>query len=127
MLILYHTMEYVMRSLSSIILGIALSLSASIALGGTMCTAPSCVGCCTKMGGIKYCDSSAGRYVCENGYYSSCYCTRHAVMDLQKIEGCCLWQGGVLAVDELGVVVCNNGGASEACSLQTVVEKYAAW
>lgn len=74
--------------------------------------------CCGEMGGISYCDSSAGRYVCNNGYYSSCYCTRHAVMDLQKLEGCCLWQGGVLKVDDVnGAVVCNNGGISEICSI----------
>lgn len=74
--------------------------------------------CCQEMGGISYCDSAAGRYVCMNGYYSTCYCTRHAIMDIQKLEGCCLWQGGVMTIDERGVVVCNNGGASEICSLQ---------
>ncbi|KTD20394.1 neurogenic locus notch like protein precursor [Legionella lansingensis] len=81
---------------------------------------PTCdkMNCCGAMGGISYCDSSAGRYVCNNGYYSSCYCTRHAVMDLQKLEGCCLWQGGVLTMDERGVVICNNGGISEICTLQ---------
>jgi len=74
--------------------------------------------CCNDMGGINYCDSSAGRYVCNNGYYSACYCTRHAVMDIQKMEGCCLWQGGVFRTDELGFVICNNGGISELCSGQ---------
>ncbi|HBI21301.1 MAG TPA: neurogenic locus notch [Legionella sp.] len=78
----------------------------------------SCDNCCGSMGGILYCDSSAGRYVCKNGDYSACYCTRHAVMDLQKIEGCCLWQGGVFKVNEMGLVICNNGGVSEMCSLQ---------
>ncbi len=74
--------------------------------------------CCNDMGGISYCDSSAGRYVCNNGFYSSCYCTIHAVMDIQKIEGCCLWQGGVFNVEEdTGLVVCNNGGVSEVCSI----------
>ncbi|WP_242604461.1 hypothetical protein [Legionella gresilensis] len=72
--------------------------------------------CCEKMGGVSYCDSSAGRLVCKNGYYSSCYCTRHAIMDLQNVQGCCLWQGGVLTVDEGGLVICNNGGISELCS-----------
>lgn len=86
-----------------------------------------CADCCNKMGGIQYCDSSAGRFVCNNGYYSSCYCTRHAVMDLQKVEGCCLWQGGVMAIDGMGVVICNNGGASEVCSIGTAVEPVAAW
>lgn len=82
-----------------------------------------CDGCCAgKYGGISYCDSSAGRYVCKNGEYSVCYCTRHAVMDLQKIEGCCLWQGGVFRVTETGIVVCNNGGISEICGLQSPVD-----
>ena len=88
----------------------------------------SCPDCCENMGGIHYCDSSAGRFVCKNGYYSSCYCSRHAVMDLQKLEGCCLWKGGVLTVDAAsGLVICNNGGVSEVCSLQSQDERVAAW
>lgn len=86
-----------------------------------------CADCCAKMGGIRYCDSSAGRYVCNNGYYSSCYCTRHAVMDLQKVVGCCLWQGGVMVVSEEGLVICNNGGISEVCSLQKPVAPVSIW
>lgn len=86
-----------------------------------------CADCCNQMGGIQYCDSSAGRYVCMNGYYSSCYCTRHAVMDMQRIEGCCIWQGGVLTVDEVGLVICNDGGVSEICSLQTPTKSVATW
>ena len=90
---------------------------------------PTCdkIYCCNEMGGINYCDSSAGRYVCNNGYYSSCYCTRHAVMDLQKIEGCCLWQGGVVQLSETGHVVCRNGGVSEICSLQNPPQSVSAW
>ncbi len=84
-------------------------------------------GCCDRLGGIQYCDSSAGHYVCKNGDYSTCYCTIHAVMDLQKIEGCCLWQGGVFKIDELGLVICNNGAVSELCSLQKPVETFAAY
>ena len=76
-----------------------------------------CSDCCAQMGGIQYCDSSTGRFVCANGYYSSCYCTRHAVMDLQRVEGCCLWQGGVMLVNPTGLVICNNGGVSAICSL----------
>jgi len=73
--------------------------------------------CCGAMGGIRYCDSSAGRFVCNNGYYSSCYCDRHASMDLQKIRGCCLWHGGVLSNDDgTGLVVCRDGSVSEECS-----------
>jgi len=86
-----------------------------------------CPDCCSNMGGIQYCDSSAGRYVCKNGFYSSCYCTRHAVMDLQRIKGCCIWQGGVMTIDDVGLVICNNGGVSEICSLQTTVENVASW
>lgn len=82
--------------------------------------------CCGDMGGINYCDSSAGRYVCNNGYYSSCYCDRHAVMDMQKFTGCCMWQGGVLSV-ETGMVICNNGGISEMCSLGNPPEKISSW
>ncbi|WP_214608461.1 hypothetical protein [Legionella maceachernii] len=83
--------------------------------------------CCHAMGGISYCDSVAGRYVCNNGYYSTCYCTRHAVMNLQKLSGCCLWQGGVMAVNELGNVVCNNGSISEVCSLQNPTQQVSSW
>ncbi|STX28372.1 neurogenic locus notch like protein precursor [Legionella beliardensis] len=77
--------------------------------------------CCAMMGGVSYCDSTAGRLVCKNGYYSSCYCTRHAIMDLQNVQGCCLWQGGVLTMDEQGLVICNNGGISELCSSQSAL------
>lgn len=84
--------------------------------------------CCNNMGGIKYCDSSAGRYVCSNGYYSSCYCTRRAVMDLQKIQGCCLWKGGVLAENVgNGLVICRDGSVSELCSLQISIKADASW
>ena len=73
--------------------------------------------CCAQMGGSSYCDSSAGRVVCKNGFYSACYCERHAVMDLQLLKGCCLWQGGVLpSYDRSGLVVCNDGSISEPCS-----------
>lgn len=83
--------------------------------------------CCDGMGGIQYCDSSSGRLVCNNGYYSSCYCTRHAIMDLQEIEGCCLWQGGVLTIDPLGIVLCRSGAVSEICSGVRPTEGIAAY
>lgn len=86
-----------------------------------------CNDCCANMGGIQYCDSSAGRYVCKNGDYSSCYCTRHAIMDMQKIQGCCTWHGGVMRVDDTGIVVCNDGASSEICSLQTPIESISIW
>lgn len=77
--------------------------------------------CCEDMGGISYCDSSAGRYVCNNGYFSSCYCTRHAVMDLQDVQGCCLYHGGVLPrISTYGIVMCRDGTIAELCSIQTV-------
>ena len=77
--------------------------------------------------GQRYCDSSVGRYVTNNGDYSVCYCTRHAVMNLQKLEGCCTWQGGVFKISDRGLVLCNNGGISELCSLQKPVESVAAY
>ncbi|KTD06759.1 hypothetical protein A8135_03730 [Legionella jamestowniensis] len=128
-----------MRLLCSLFIAITCCLFAPSVIGGTkvkmICDnsttyTPECdkMNCCGNMGGINYCDTSAGRYVCTNGYYSSCYCTRHAVMDLQKIQGCCLWQGGVLKVDETtGVIVCNNGGISEICSIQTLTQPVSLW
>jgi hypothetical protein len=89
--------------------------------------AAGCDNCCGGMSGIHYCDSSVGRYVCRNGNYSSCYCTRHAVMDLQKLQGCCLWAGGVLKIDPTGLVICNNGGVSEICSLKPAREPVASF
>jgi hypothetical protein len=83
--------------------------------------------CCSNMGGVSYCDSSAGRVVCKNGFYSACYCTPHAVMDLQLLRGCCLWKGGVAPTyNTNGLVVCNDGSISEECSLNPE-EKIAAW
>ena len=86
-----------------------------------------CDNCCAAKGGINYCDSSAGRYVCSDGDYSSCYCTRHAVMNLQRIKGCCLWQGGVLKVAPTGDVVCNNGSISEICSIHSIANPVSFW
>jgi hypothetical protein len=48
-------------------------------------------------------------------------------MDIQRVSGCCLWQGGVLLIDPMGLVICNNGGVSEICSLQNPVKKVATW
>lgn len=90
--------------------------------------AEDCDHCCSKKGGIQYCDSSAGRYVCCDGDYSACYCTRHAVMDLQKIQGCCTWQGGVMMVEPAtGLVICNDGGVSEMCSIQEPIKAVSLW
>lgn len=79
-----------------------------------------CDNCCANKGGIKYSDSSAGRYVCNNGDYSVCYSTIHAVMDMQKFEGCCMWKGGVLKISPEGIVICRNGSFSEICSIKNM-------
>jgi len=96
-------------------------------LAGLLCIAvPSAYAdtCCNRMGGISYCDSSAGRLVCKNGFFSTCYCTRHAVMDLQLLRGCCLWKGGVTGnYDTTGTVVCNDGSVSEECTLSNPLER----
>ncbi|NCT56504.1 MAG: neurogenic locus notch [Legionella sp.] len=100
-----------MRSLSLLLFLTSLTIPA---LASASCGAQ----CCDKMGGVQYCDSSAGRYVCQNGRYSSCYCTRRAIMNMQAFEGCCMWQGGVFKIDDrTGFVICNNGGVSPMCSL----------
>lgn len=119
-------MQFIARCLSLIVLLSALPLtSAQACLAGSRgCELNKC---CGNMGGIRYCDSSAGRFVCNNGYYSSCYCDRHAIMDLRHIPGCCVWQGGVSRIDPTGQVVCNNGGISEECTLQNPVEPVASW
>lgn len=85
-------------------------------------------GCCNEMGGVNYCDSSAGRLVCKNGFYSACYCTPHAVMDLQLLKGCCLWHGGVIAsYENSGLIICNDGWVSEECSLEHPQQRIATW
>ena len=87
-----------------------------------------CDECCGSMGGIQYCDSSAGRLVCANGFYSTCYCNRHAVMDLTHLQGCCLWQGGVLKMDEdTGLIICNNGAVSEVCTIEDSAQSMVTW
>ncbi len=96
---------------------IALLSSLVLAIWSSSSFAECTSSCCEKLGGIRYCDSSAGRYVCNSGDYSACYCTIHAIMDLQKLQGCCLWQGGVLKAD-VGVVTCRDGSISEICGLQ---------
>ena len=84
--------------------------------------------CCANMQGVGYCDSSAGRLVCKNGFYSACYCSPHAVMDFQLLRGCCLWHGGVAPTfNQAGLIACNDGSVSEECSLGTPVQTIAAW
>lgn len=82
--------------------------------------------CCQDMGGISYCDGSAGRYICKSGDFSSCYCKKTAVMDLQNIQGCCTWHGGVFKTTDLNQVICNDGTLSEICSY-TVPEGGFSW
>jgi hypothetical protein len=49
-------------------------------------------------------------------------------MDLQKIAGCCTWQGGVFKLDEYThAVICNDGGISEICSIYTPVKSVSLW
>lgn len=39
-------------------------------------------------------------------------------MNMQAFEGCCMWKGGVFKIDEQhGLVICNNGGVSQMCTL----------
>ena len=134
MLELRELVRIIMQIWKQLIIMLALMLSLSIVHAGSCSPkSKSCPKgcdtdvCCGQMGGVSYCDSSAGRLVCNNGYYSSCYCTRHAVMDLQLISGCCLWQGGVLTVSATGAVICNNGSVSEVCTLQTPTQSVATW
>lgn len=92
------------------------------------CPMKPCDRCCGRNGGILYCDSSAGRYVCKNGTYSTCYCSRHAVMDFQHLQGCCLWHGGVFQLDSAtGLTICNDGSVSEVCSIESPPEPVASW
>lgn len=106
----------------------AIAMTSFFALFGTA-SALASDGCCRGMQGVSYCDSSAGRLVCKNGFYSACYCTRHAVMDLQLLRGCCLWHGGVYPklTSAYGSVMCNDGSYSEECSLQKPPESVASW
>lgn len=73
--------------------------------------------CCKGTGsGISYCDLAAGRYVCNSGQYSVCYCSHSAIMDLQLIKGCCLWHGGEAQIDpSTGEMICNDGSISHSC------------
>lgn len=82
---------------------------------------------CQGMGCAHYCDSSGGRTVCTNGDYSVFYCDRHAVMNMQKFEGCCMWHGGVRMITPVGAVVCNDLTVSELCTKQHPIKKIAAW
>lgn len=123
-------MQLVVRLLfvSALIFGINVAHAGSCGGCAQEKNCQKCDKCCSGMGGIQYCDSSAGRLVCNNGFYSSCYCTRHAVMDLDHIQGCCLWQGGVMTYDDpTGLVICNDGGVSAVCSYQATVPNVATW
>lgn len=78
---------------------------------------------CTSVPKILYCDASNGRYVLDNGDFSASYCTRRAVMNLQKFQGCCMWRGGVAGINARGVVKCNDGSISQLCTMQGPQEK----
>jgi hypothetical protein len=118
-------MDSMMHKIISLLTMACFLLSIESSMAKPLCANDSC--CSGGAGGISYCDSSAGRYVCRNGDYSACYCTRHAVMGLEKLAGCCLWEGGVLKVDGFGTVICNSGAISEICGLQSPPEKIASW
>lgn len=79
------------------------------------------ISCCNNDLSIRYCDSSAGFNVLQNGDYANSYCTRHAVMDLQKIAGLCLWRGGVAQITAKKEVICNDGTVSEMATLEQMV------
>jgi len=74
--------------------------------------------CCQGYGGILYADTSSGRFVCKDGSVSQCFSSRRAVMNMQKIKGCCLWNGGVREITPTGKVICRNGLVSEICSMR---------
>lgn len=99
----------------SYVVFIMLAISALLYPGVVL---PECNHCCQSMGGIHHCDSSAGRYICQNGHFSACYCNRHAVMKMEAFVGCCMWKGGVKKVDpKTGRVLCNDGGTSNICNI----------
>lgn len=114
-----------MKTLSSITFVFLLMSSQAFAACDGCKKYPGCDHCCSEMGGVNYCDSTTGHYVCKNGYFSNCYCTRHANMDLQKLSGCCLWEGGIAKRDLKGRIHCRDGSISELCSLQNPVESIA--
>ena len=70
----------------------------------------------------RYCDSSTGLTVNQNGVYGSTYCTRHAVMDMQKFEGVCMWHGGLEKITQNQDILCRDGTISELSTLRN--EKY---
>lgn len=96
---------------------------------------------CPGIGKVSYCDASSGRYILENGDYSTCYCNlppsgplyisnggtitygSRAVMDLQTVAGCCLWHGGVLRLCTNSQVICNDGSVSDVCSPLTQMRR----
>lgn len=77
---------------------------------------------CENGNDVRYCDSSTGLNVNQNGDYGSSYCTRHAVMDMQKFAGMCMWHGGVAKITDKQEVICNDGSLSELSTLQ--IRKY---
>ena len=109
-----------------------MSIMRRVVLGGVMLVSlfnaySACDTCCSNQHGIHYCDSSSGLYVCRNGSISSCYCTRHAIMGLEKLQGCCLWHGGIFKTDPKGLVICRDGSVSEFCSLESIPEPVASF
>lgn len=49
-------------------------------------------------------------------------------MLLDHIQGCCIWQGGVLGVSEnTNLIVCNDGSTSQICSDAALPQGIATW
>jgi hypothetical protein len=74
---------------------------------------------CKNGNDVRYCDSSSGLNVNQNGDYGSSYCTRHAIMDMQKFAGVCMWHGGVANITETQEIICNDGSFSELGTLRS--------
>lgn len=108
---------------SKIVCAFTLLLSSSSVLFAEDESLASAPNCCRNHDGISYCDSSSGRYVCGNGEISQCYCTRHAIMDLQLLKGCCTWDGGIDHITSKGKVICRNGKFAEMCTLERQVKQ----
>jgi hypothetical protein len=48
-------------------------------------------------------------------------------MDMQKFQGCCIWEGGIEKITLKGEVICRDGHVSEICTLQNPHETAAVY
>ena len=61
--------------MKKVLLGVAVGFLISTAIFYSYMTVNAKSGCCSWHGGVSYCDSSVGTYVCNDGTYSpSCGC-----------------------------------------------------